>query len=91
MPKGLVNLPPWITTEGVLIVGGLLWAILSQFIPAVGTLEVPAIAGVTPTFDIAPGHMVALGLVPVAVKMIGKNTTPFIGARAEAPPEDPKP
>lgn len=68
----------YLTTEAVFIAGGLLWAGLSQAVPSLALIPVPAIAGVTPEFNIGPGHMIALGLVPIAMKIIVPGKTPFV-------------
>lgn len=81
-----VELPRWITTELVLIVGGFLWAIAGVFLPQLATIPVPGIGlpGVlsTPAFEIGPGQMIVLGLVPVVLKYLHAGKTPFVNAPA---------
>lgn len=78
----------WVTTEGVLVVGGFLWAIVGAVLPAIALIPVPAIGipGVfaSPEFNIGPGHMIVLGLIPVAIKIIKPGAVPF----KSSPPAD---
>lgn len=75
----------YLTSEAVLVGGGIVWAILAQFLPGLSALDVPAIGGFTPAFAITPGHMIALGLIPIAIKTVTPGKTPFVGVPT-APP-----
>lgn len=70
----------YVTSEGVLIVGGLLWAIAANWVPTLAVIPVPGIEGVFPGFSIGPGHMLAIGLVPLGLKVFTPGKTPFVGA-----------
>lgn len=71
----------YVTSEGVLIIGGFAWAILGAFLPQIALIPVPAIGipGViqTPEFSIGAGHFIALGLVPLAIKILKPGAQPF--------------
>lgn len=78
-------LQKYVTTEGVLGVVGLVWSFLAWRGWAPPGIEVPAIAGFTQDFMIAPGHLFAVMFVPVALKMWKNGQMPFVGTTA-APP-----
>jgi len=82
MPKGLVTLPPWITTEGLFCALGIVWFAAHAAFPALPDfmplgIPIPGFESLT----ITPGLLVGLSVIPVAVKLVGSNTTPFVGAR----------
>lgn len=71
----------YVTTEGVLVIGGFAWAILGSFLPAIATIPVDAIGipGVfqSPAFNIGPGQMIVLGLIPIVIKIVKPGAVPF--------------
>lgn len=81
-------LQKYMTTEATLVGGGVLWAILSQFLPGLSALDVPQIVPALPAFQLTPGHMIVLGLIPVALKIVTPGKVPFIGAVNQKPLPD---
>lgn len=93
MQTGVIELPKWVTTEGVFCALGFAWFGLHAAFPTVPDfmplgLPVPGFENLT----ITPGLLVGLSVIPIVIKLVGANrSTPFVArdaARAEGEKND---
>lgn len=86
-----LELPKWLTVEGLLLPGGFLWAVVGAFLPQIALIPVPGIGipGVftTPDFQIGPGHLIVIGVLPVVLKLISANKTAFVNTTPKESPD----
>lgn len=87
MTKGVVELPSWVTTEGIFSATGAVWFLLHALFPVVPEymplgLPIPGFENLT----ITPGLLVGVAVIPVVLKMVALGRTPFVAT--PVPPQN---